>query len=320
MCLPLLAGEGCEALGPLQQANRLPEPAVGRGALLLAEKGDPCTEERLPVGERSVRDPDQVLQHDRPVSREVSEILHRFEQPLRPVGGRFGLVEGTQVTAARASDVGVAEIARPDPPTVIVFHGKTVEELAIGVPRQRPIAAIEHAGRPVEEFGQRRDELLVRTKAVLVIPVVAVAVVGVFGAVHFRADLGDQVIDFREQVVLSQGALNDVAGFLAGHECLQKSLSVLRGDDLGHGAEDRAQLIGRAGGEPLLDGLEEPLERNRGFRHLKKPLSGSPAGATHPVAVPDVATPGREAGSHRPEVVAAVGQKVAHAIIGASGV
>src|SRR5208337_2433367 len=70
------------------------------------------------------------------------------------------------------------------------------------------------------------------------------------------------VVDFREQVVLSQGALNDVAGFLAGHECLQKSLSVLRGDDLGHGAEDRAQLIGRAGGEPLLDGLEEPPERN----------------------------------------------------------
>ena len=31
------------------------------------------------------------------------------------------------------------------------------------------------------------------------------------------------------------------------------------------------QLIGRAGGEPLLDGLKEPLERDRVFWHLKNP-------------------------------------------------
>src|SRR5207249_2136724 len=105
-----------------------------------------------------------------------------------------------------------------------------------------------------------------------------------------------------------------------GHECLEKTLSVLRGDDLGHGAEDRAQLIGRAGGELLFDGLEEPFERHRVSRHHKKPSSGSPAGATHPLAVPDVATPGREAGSPRPEVVAFVGEEIAHAITGAPGV
>src|SRR5205823_9698146 len=44
------------------------------------------------------------------------------------------------------------------------------------------------------------------------------------------------------------------------------------------------------------------------------------AGAMHPVAVADVATPARETGSDRPEVVGAVGQEVAHAILGASRV
>ena len=160
---------------------------------------------------------------------------------------------GARLAHIKANQAGCADAA-----AILVLDAERLGKRLVRIACQRQVAGVERGRGPLEQIHQRRHESLVRPRAVLVIVVIpVVSLVPVASPfVDGTLEVVEEIVDIGEQRILPDFLLEGDR-LLDRLQLRQKGLTSGRRRLLGHGPEDAAQLVGRAGRQPPFHGIPE---------------------------------------------------------------